>query len=100
MFSPKSLLPVVALASLATACAVKSQSSLASDSSGSEDVANTEANVESLGASFVGGDGQSLATKSLTLGGGGIKELDTTVSAGNPTARTAAHLRGRGRPNQ
>ena len=84
MLSTKSLFPVVVLASLAAACAVKSKSSLASDSSGSEDVANTEANVESLGASFVGSDGQSLATKSLVMGGGSIKELDTTVTAGNP----------------
>jgi hypothetical protein len=84
MLPAKSLLPVVVLASLAAACAVKSKSSLASDSSGSEDVANTESDVESLGASFIGSDGQSVATKSLTLGGGGIKELDVTVSAGNP----------------
>ena len=79
MFAKK-LLPLVALASLSAACGVRSQ--LATDSSGAEDVNGTESDVESLGSSFVGGDGQSLATQSL-VGQGDIKALDVTTTA-NP----------------
>jgi len=76
MLSTK-LLSVLALASLSTACAARSQ--LASDSSGAEDVNGTESDVESLGTSFVGSDGQSVATQSLAAGGN-IKTMDTTTT--------------------
>src|ERR1700729_1998427 len=77
------LVSVVALASLSVACAARN-GQLASDSSGAEDVNGTESDVESLGTSFIGSDGQSVATQSLA-GGGGIKLMSGgTVSAGVP----------------
>ncbi len=47
----------------APACALKDRSSLASDTSGAEDVSGTESDVESLGTSLVGSNGQSVATR-------------------------------------
>jgi hypothetical protein len=85
VLSTKTILPVLVLASLPIACAARNSSSLASDTSGAEDVTGTESDVESLGSSFVGGDGQSVATQSLTAGSGDIRAMgggSTTV--GNP----------------
>lgn len=79
MLAPK-LVTVVALASLSAACAARN-AQLASDTSGAEDVNGTESDVESLGTSFVGSDGQSVATQSLAVAGGDIKPLDTSTSA-------------------
>jgi hypothetical protein len=59
------LLPFFALALLPAACVARN-ASLASDTSGAEDVAGTESDVESLGSSFIGQDGQSLATQGDT----------------------------------
>jgi hypothetical protein len=55
------------------ACTVKT-STLGTDSSGAEDVSETESNVEVLGSSFVGSDGQSLATASFA-GKGNVEIL-------------------------
>jgi hypothetical protein len=49
---------------LAPACTIKS-TTLGSDSSGAEDVSETESNVEVLGSAFVGSDGQSVVTASF-----------------------------------
>jgi hypothetical protein len=47
---------------LSPACGLRDRSSLASDTSGSEDVNGTESDVQSLSTSLVGSDGQSVAT--------------------------------------
>lgn len=60
----KAFLPALALATLAGACASRNGSSLASDTSGAEDVTGTESDVESLGSSIIGDDGQSVVTTS------------------------------------
>jgi hypothetical protein len=76
------LLALLALA-VAPACVVQSsRSSLASDTSGAEDVAGTESDVESLGTTLVGSNGQSVATAS-TNGAGAVKPLDNTTTASN-----------------
>jgi hypothetical protein len=65
------LLTLAALAALASpACSSTSNdapsgTSTAADTSGAEDVSETESNVESLGVSFVGADGKSVAMASL-----------------------------------
>jgi hypothetical protein len=79
----KIAIPVVVLVSLSAACARK-DSSLASDTSGSEDVANTESDIETLGTSFIGSDGQSVTTSSFDVGAGDIRLADDSTSAGNP----------------
>jgi hypothetical protein len=73
---PKTVLSTLALAALSTACAARSSDQLASDTSGSEDVASTESDVESLGTSFVGSDGQSVVTQPVAAG--------SEVTTGNP----------------
>jgi hypothetical protein len=78
-FSPFALLALV----LSPACALRSRSTLASDTSGAEDVAGTESDVESLGTSLVGNDGQSVATASINGGAGTVKTLDNTTTASN-----------------
>jgi hypothetical protein len=83
MLSAKTILSAFALTTLATVaagCAARNEAQLASDTSGAEDVNGTESDVESLGTSFVGSDGASLATQSL-VGGGGVKLMsgDTTT---------------------
>ena len=78
-----SLVSCVVAASLTTvACASKNQS-LASDASGSEDVMSTESDIESLGSSFVGSDGQSMATSFASAAGDHISLQDNSTS-GNP----------------
>jgi hypothetical protein len=74
---------LLALALLSPACAIRSRSTLASDTSGAEDVAGTESDVESLGTSLVGSDGQSVATASINGGGATLKPLDNTATASN-----------------
>ena len=77
-----SIVPVAAVL-LTPACAARTHGQLATDASGSEDVAGTESDVESLGTSLVGSDGQSLATQSLTMGGASV-HLDDVTTSGNP----------------
>jgi hypothetical protein len=82
MLSTKTILSALAVTTFATVagCAARNEAQLASDTSGAEDVNGTESDVESLGTSFVGSDGASLATQSLA-GGGGVKLMsgDTTT---------------------
>jgi len=76
-------LPALLALSLAPACVIQSsRSSLASDTSGAEDVAGTESDVESLGTSLVGSNGQSVATASVE-GDGTVRPLDNTVTGSN-----------------
>ena len=60
------VLPLLALFSPACSSSNdgKSGSTTAADTSGAEDMNETESNVEALGVSFVGSDGQSVATAS------------------------------------
>ncbi len=81
MFPVKTALSALALAALSAACAAKP--TLASDASGAEDVNGTESDVESLGTSFVGSDGQSVVTSSIAPRGGEI-QIQGVTSAGNP----------------
>jgi hypothetical protein len=71
------LIALLAIASVSAACAARN-AQLASDTSGAEDVNGTESDVESLGTSFIGSDGQSVATQSLAVGGD-IKPMDLTT---------------------
>jgi hypothetical protein len=64
-----STLTLATVAALAAGCAARDGAQLATDTSGAEDVAGTESDVESLGTAFVGSDGQSVATQSLLAGG-------------------------------
>ncbi len=84
MITIKTVLPVLALAVLSAACAAKSPGSLASDTSGAEDVNGTESDVESLGSSFVGSDGQSVATTSAFTPGAGEIQIQGGSTVGNP----------------
>jgi hypothetical protein len=84
MLSTRKVLFAVALsttAALSGACAARNEAQLASDTSGAEDVNGTESDVESLGASFVGSDGQSLATQSLLGGNIQVQGTGTTAVA-------------------
>lgn len=83
MLAARSLLPAVALVVLSTACAAKNNGSLASDTSGAEDVTSTESDVESLGSSFVSADGTSAVTKSAFAPSGGEIQLEN-VTTSNP----------------
>jgi hypothetical protein len=83
VFSSKRLLPVVVLVSLSVACAARNNGSVAQDTSGAEDVAGTEADVEALGSSLVGSNGQSLATSSFS-GGGDLRLEGISKTVGNP----------------
>jgi hypothetical protein len=62
---------------------LRARSTLASDTSGAEDVAGTESDVESLGTSLVSSNGQSVATAATNGGGGGVMPLDNTTTATN-----------------
>jgi hypothetical protein len=83
VLSTKSVLPALALSILSAACAVKDKSSLASDTSGAEDVAGTESDTESLASSFVSPTGGGVSTMSLAPSESGLHLADTTT-AGNP----------------
>jgi hypothetical protein len=73
--------PLALALSVVPACALKDRSTLASDTSGAEDVSGTESDVESLGASLVGSNGQSVATTSFDVGAGELKTLDSPTSS-------------------
>jgi hypothetical protein len=75
--------PVALALSIVPACALKDRSSLASDTSGAEDVSGTESDVESLGASLVGSNGQAVATTSFDVGAGELKTLDSPPTSSN-----------------
>jgi hypothetical protein len=68
--------------SLSPACMIKERSTLGSDTSGAEDVAGTESDVESLGTSLISSNGQTVATASSN-GGGSAMPLDNTTTATN-----------------
>jgi hypothetical protein len=70
-------IPALLVLAASPACMIKSRSSLASDTSGAEDVAGTESDVESLGTSLVGSNGQSVATASTNGADGALRPLDT-----------------------
>jgi hypothetical protein len=76
---------------VAPACALKSNSSLASDTSGAEDVNGTESNVQSLGASLVGTNGQSVATSSFDVGGA-VKTLDNPTTTATSSTDVGANF--------
>ncbi|HEX3345816.1 MAG TPA: hypothetical protein VHS09_14630, partial [Polyangiaceae bacterium] len=65
MLSTKTVFSALAITSLtalaASGCAVATKSQPADESSSAEDVNRTESDVESLGRTFIGGDGASLA---------------------------------------
>jgi hypothetical protein len=86
MLSTKTVLSALALttfATVATGCAARNEAQLASDTSGAEDVNGTESDAETLGTSFVGSDGQSVATQSL-VGGGNLKVMSGGTTVGVP----------------
>jgi hypothetical protein len=76
-------LPALAALTLVPACVINTtrSSSLGSDTSGAEDVAGTESDVESLGTSLVSSNGQSVATASTS--GASLRLLDNTTTASN-----------------
>jgi hypothetical protein len=76
-------LAVTTCATVAAGCASRNAAELASDTSGAEDVNGTESDVESLGTSFVGSDGASVATQSL-VGGGDLRVMGDTTTVGIP----------------
>jgi hypothetical protein len=88
--SAAAALPAVAALTLVPACVLdvthssssSSPASLGSDTSGAEDVAGTESDVESLGSSLVDSSGQSVATAS-TSSAGALRLLDITTSSSN-----------------
>ena len=65
---------------LSPACVIRERSTVASDTSGAEDVAVTESDVESLGTSLVSSSGQSVATSATNGGSGGVMPLDNTTT--------------------
>jgi hypothetical protein len=73
-------LAVSTFTALGTGCAARNDAQLASDTSGAEDVNGTESDVESLGTSFIGSDGQSVATQSL-VGGSNVKLMSGGTTA-------------------
>jgi hypothetical protein len=78
------ILPALALSVLSVACAVKDKSSLASDTSGAEDVAGTESDTESLAPSFVSSSGSGVTTMSLAPGESSLHLAGDTTTVGNP----------------
>jgi hypothetical protein len=83
VLSTKTVFSALALATFAavtTGCVARDRAQLASDSSGAEDVNGTESDVETLGTSFIGSDGASVATQSLAGGG------DVKLASGGTTA--------------
>ncbi|HEX8796449.1 MAG TPA: hypothetical protein VF765_36105 [Polyangiaceae bacterium] len=84
MLSTKCILPALALSVLSAACVVKDKSSLASDTSGAEDVAGTESDTESLASSFVNSSGGGVSTMSLAPGESNLHLAGDTTTVGNP----------------
>jgi hypothetical protein len=84
VFTLKTAFAALALVTLPVACASKNNAAnLATDSSGAEDVTTTESDVEALGSSFVGGNGQSAATQSFAPGSSELRLQDNTTRS-NP----------------
>jgi hypothetical protein len=83
MLFKTTLIPAFALVALPLSAGCAHRTTLGSDTSGAEDVSGTESNVESLGASFIASDGQSVATQSLVGPSAGIHVEDMTTVA-NP----------------
>lgn len=77
---PKRISPVFLALSLLCACVARSASTAGEDTSGAEDVANTESNLESLGSSLVSNNGQTLTTTSFAAQGDLHIESPTTVA--------------------
>ncbi|HEY3818840.1 MAG TPA: hypothetical protein VGL81_16830 [Polyangiaceae bacterium] len=88
MLSTKTILSAFAVTTftaVTAGCGLRNEAQLASDTSGAEDVNGTESDVESLGTSFVGSDGASVATQSL-VGGSNVKLASGgTVDTGVPS---------------
>lgn len=84
MLSTKCILPALALSILSVACASKNGASLASDTSGAEDVAGTESDTESLASSFVNSSGSGVSTMSLAPSESGLHLAGDTTTVGNP----------------
>jgi hypothetical protein len=84
VLSTKCVLPALALSILSGACAMRDRSSLASDTSGAEDVASTESDTESLASSFVNPSGGSVSTMSLAPSENGLHLAGDTTTVGNP----------------
>jgi len=84
VLSTKCILPALALSILSGACAVRDKSSLASDTSGAEDVAGTESDTESLASSFVSPSGGGVSTMSLSPAESGLHLAGDTTTVGNP----------------
>lgn len=84
MLSTKCILPALALSILSAACVVKDKSSVASDTSGAEDVAGTESDTESLASSFVNPSGGGVSTMSLAPGESDLHLAGDTTTVGNP----------------
>jgi len=76
------LSPFILAVSLVTACVARSAGSAGEDTSGAEDVANTESNLESLGSSLVNSNGQSLTTASFA--GEGDLHVESPTTVANP----------------
>jgi hypothetical protein len=83
MHSLTAALALASLGALGVACVGKT-SPIASDTTGAEDVAGTESDVEALGTSFVGSDGASVATRALSGNGGTGTGGPSVASVGNP----------------
>lgn len=84
VLSTKCILPALGISILASACAIRDKSSLASDTSGAEDVAGTESDTEALASSFVNSSGDGVTTMSLAPGESGIHLAGDTSTVGNP----------------
>jgi hypothetical protein len=84
VLSTKCILPALALSILSGACAMRDKSSLASDTSGAEDVAGTESDTESLASSFVSPSGGSVSIMSLAPSESGLHLAGDTTTVGNP----------------
>jgi hypothetical protein len=85
VLSTKCILPALALSILSSAgCAVRAKSSLASDTSGAEEVASTESDTESLASSFVNSSGGGVSTMSLAPSESGLHLAGDSTTVGNP----------------
>jgi hypothetical protein len=83
LFKTNTLVPALALVAASVSAGCAHHTTLGSDTTGAEDVSSTESNLESLGTSFIGGDGQSVATQSLVAPAGGI-HVQGATTVGNP----------------
>jgi hypothetical protein len=79
MLFKTTIVPAFALVTLSLSAGCAHRTTLGGDASGAEDVSSTESNLESLGTSFIGSDGQSVATQSLAGPSAGIHVEDVTT---------------------